>query len=354
MLYNMRRIYFVAAALAAFMMSCSGGRREVVEESAIPVCRAELTDVALDDSTMFPTDLVLLSDSILAVHERKNQTGFMTIYNTNSQQPVAAVGVIGEGPDDFVNPRLLHCLNTEKEFYIGDAKKIVRFSADSLSAEGYSGNKIMSLPSDAMFYNYILINNDSQLVYSQTGEHPISRFNKSTRELTFTDYWPEVDWAEGSDFIRNMEVFANCMTSAGNEIAIAYHNWNVISIIDSDGGRRAEIYLPEWDYNNGRMHIDTSAGNLVFDNDARIFFTKIKSDAGHIYALDWAATKEQIRNGEAGSSIYVLDWDGNIIRKIVFGRSVSNFCVKDGAIPYVTAIGDDGEVHVFGCRLTAE
>ncbi|MDE6339863.1 MAG: TolB-like 6-bladed beta-propeller domain-containing protein, partial [Muribaculaceae bacterium] len=264
---------------------------------------------------------------------------------------ISAIGRIGEGPDDFINPRILNSLTTGDAFFIGDAKKVVRYSADSICLAYYAGGIRQSLPPEVMLYNYLLIDSDSLFVYSQTGEHPVSVYDPHDQRLSFIDYFPDIEWNEGSEYIRNMEVFANCMTSNGENIAIAYHNWNTISIITPAGDCRAELFFPDWDYNLEKMHIDHSTGNLKFSKDAKIYFTKIRSNKRYIFALGWSATKEQIRMDDAVSFIYVLGWDGNVVKKVVFDKGVANFCISGDSIPYVTAIGDDGEIHVFGCKL---
>lgn len=348
----MYRLLIFGIALMMVTISCSKNKKNIIVDEEYPVLNAKLTDVVLDENTLFPTDLYLLSDTILVVNDSKNKDGFITFYDTNTQQPIAAFGKIGDGPNDFINPRFLHNKTTDHDLYVGDAKKIVQFSVDSIREMNYQGERVMSVPIEMMFYNYILMDNDSVIVFSQTGEHPISGLNKKKQELKFTDYYPDIQWDGGSEYIRNMEVFSNSMTSNSELIAIAYHNWNIISIVSLNGKPKNEIYLPEWDYNQQRMHIDPSTGNLILDSDAKIFFTKIKSSREHIFALGWSVTKEEIKNGDASSFIYVMDWEGNVKKKILFDRSVSNFCVYNETIPYVTALGDDGEIHVFKNELT--
>lgn len=80
-------------------------------------------------------------------------------------------------------------------------------------------------------------------------------------------------------------------------------------------------------------------------------FTKIKSNKDYIFALGWAATKDQIKKENAVSYIYINDWNGDITKKVTFNRNVSNFCIDHDSIPYVIATGDDDELHVFECEI---
>lgn len=347
----MKKVFVILGIIAFLIISCSQSHKNIVDEGAYPAVNMKLREVAFDEHTMFPTDVLIFSDSILVVHERKNQIGFLTAYNILTNQLLSAFGAIGDGPNDFLNPRILHDLTTNENLYIGDLDKITRFSIDSITTSGYNGEKIQTLPSEIKGYNYLLIDNDSLIAYNQAGEHPLSVFNKQAKSLRFTDYYPEIDWKEGSEYIKNTDVFANCMTSNGELIAIAYHNWNTISIITPNGDVIKELYFPDWDYNIGKMSIDPTTKNLRFDENAKIYFTKIRSNDNYIFALGWSATKAQIKNGEVPSFILVMDWEGNIIRKINFDRSVASFCINNETIPYVTAMGDDGEIHVFGCDL---
>lgn len=342
--------FLKSIAILIFVSACSTKSNKIAVISDYAEVHADLCDFAINDNLLFPTDLIIQSDSILTVYEAKNTSSFLNTYNTNTLELISAKGDIGDGPKDFINPRILHDLTTDGSFYIGDVKKICAFPIDSLSQEYYTGSIIQSIPPEMMYYNYILIDRDSIIVYSQTGEHPISIFNRQNLKLSFTDYFPDIDWGEGSPYILNMDVFANSMTSNGENVAIAYRNWNAVSLITPEGEIISEVYLPDWGYNRNKMRLDSSA-NLTFEEDAKIFFTKIKSNDKYIFALGWADTKEHIKNNIASSFIYMIDWEGNIIKKINFDKGVSNFCINGDSVPYVIAMGEDGELHVYQCII---
>lgn len=342
----------VSVAMSAFLMaSCSNNAKSAGDFADFTISNVELKSVVFDEGTMFPTNLILLSDSLLVVNEPKMKGGFIHVYDTHNQKTITELGVIGDGPNDFASPRFLTNLDTHNTFCVGDASKIVRYYVDSLDIKDYAGDKILSVPSEMRLYNNVLTINDSIIIYNQTGDHPISVFNILTDKLGFIDYLPKTTWAGGTEFIKNMEVFDNSMTSNGREIAVAYKNWNILSIITTDGNVKKELYLPDWDYNLEKMHFDSSTGNLDIDSDAKKFYTKIMSNKDYVFALGWNATNAQIRNGEATSFVYVIDWDGNIVKKIMFDRPVSNFCINKDSIPYATAMGDDGEIHIFQCYV---
>ena len=48
----------------------------------------------------------------------------------------------------------------------------------------------------------------------------------------------------------------------------------------------------------------------------------------------------------------IINWEGNVLKKITFDKSVSSFCIDDDTIPYVIAMGDDGELHVYECSIS--
>lgn len=340
------QIVIIALIITMTVCSCSRKEKPVIEDNSYPIVNAQLKSVEFDDKIMMPTNLILLEDSILVVYEPKMKDGFLSAFNTNTSHLISTFSTIGESPEEFMNPRILNALSTHDTFYVGDAQKIMSYNATSILTDEIKGARILSVPQEMRHYNNILSLSDSLIVYTQTGEYPISLYDISNDKLKFTSYFPSIDWTEGTPHIKNMEVFANCMTSDGRNIAIAYHNWNTISIVTPEGDVIKELFFPEWDFNKEKMKIEPSTGNLTLDSSCKIFFTQIRSNSKYIFALGWSETKDSIKNGEASSYIYVIDWEGNVVQKITFDRSVSTFCVNDNTIPYVIAVGDDGELHV--------
>lgn len=345
----MRPLHLIPLLLPCLLDGCSNRQSAPSTVAEVPEVTAQLTEATFDEHSMYPVDLTLVADSFLVVNEAKNDVGFINVYNTASGTLVAEKGVKGSGPHDFVSPRFLHEFTTPDAFFIGDAGKISRFAVDSLAVDGYEGETVKSLPDAMRLYNYLIIDSDTLSVFSQTGEHPLTVYRPASGEVSYIDYTPSVDWTDGSDFIRNNEVFAASMTSAGGDIAIAYRNWKIISIIRPDGSVKAEITFPGFDSNRYRLRIDET-GNLAADPDALIHFTRVKSTESHIFALGWDAPKSALRKAMATPAIYVIDREGNLVRTIRFPRSISSFCVSGDSIPYVTAIGDDGELHIYACR----
>lgn len=332
------------------MAAACGTKNETASETEATMLQtreAEAIDV------LYPLDVQLVGDSTLVVYEGKNQAGFLQVYNLDGEK-IAEIGNIGDGPDEFINPRLLESLNTPNALCIGDLRRIVYYDMDSARREGYAGREAMALGSDFRIYNYFLVNNDSVAVIAQTGEHPLTRIDKRTGEASWVDYFPEVADLSADPLVKNMELFANSATSRGDRIALAYTNFNIVAILDADGREIKTVKLPEWDYNAGLISIDNNR-NITRDADARLFFTKVKSTKDYIFALGWNETNDSMKAGTAKSSVYQIDWDGNIVGKFDFDRMISNFAVApDNKIAYAVGMGDDGELHVFHVAEAAE
>ena len=346
------QIVIIALIITMTVCSCSRKEKPVIEDNSYPIVNAQLKSVEFDDKIMMPTNLILLEDSILVVYEPKMKDGFLSVFNTNTSRLISTFASIGESPEEFINPRILNALSTHDSFYVGDAKKIMRYNSSSFHTDDIKGSRILSVPQEMKYYNNILTLSDSLIVYTQTGEYPISLYDIPTEKLNFTGYFPSIEWTEGTPYIKNMEVFANCMTSDGKNVAIAYHNWNTISIVSPQGNVIKELFFPEWDFNKEKMKIEPTTGNLSLDPSCKVFFTQIRSNSKYIFALGWSDIKDNIKTGVASSYVYVIDWEGNVLKKITFDKSVSSFCVNDDTIPYVIAMGDDGELHVYECSIS--
>lgn len=340
-MYKLNKALIIGAV--GLMAAACGTKTETTSEAEATMLQtheAEAIDV------LYPLDVQLVGDSNLVVYEGKNQAGFLQVYNLDGKK-IAEIGNIGDGPDEFINPRLLESLNTADAICIGDLRRIAYYDMDSVAREGYAGREAMTLGSDFRLYNYFLVNNDSVAVIAQTGEHPLTRIDKSTGDVSYIDYFPDVADLSTDPLVKNMELFANSATSRGDRIALAYSNFNVVAVLDVDGREVKIVKLPQWDYNAGLISIDNNR-NIKKDADARLYFTKVKSTPDYIFALGWNETNESMKAGTAKSSIYQIDWDGNVVGKFDFDRMISNFAVApDNKIAYAVGMGDDGELHVF-------
>lgn len=330
--------------LSSLLTAACGSKTEIVSEDESTKLQTKETE-AID--VLYPLDVQLVGDSNLVVYEGKNQKGFLQVYNAASGEKVAEFANIGDGPDEFVNPRLLESLNSQNALCIGDLRRIAYYDIDSINREGYAGREAMALGSDFRLYNYFLINGDSMAVIAQSGEHPLTRIDKRSGEVAYVDYFPETTDLSTDPLVKNMELFANSATSNGERIALAYSNFNIVAIIDPEGREIKAVKLPQWDYNVGLISVDNNR-NIKKDSDARLFFTKVKSTKDYIFALGWNETNDSMKAGNAKSSVYQIDWDGNVVNKFEFDRMISSFAVNaDNKIAFAVGMGDDGELHVF-------
>ncbi len=337
--------------IASWIVSCSNtDNNKILQSSSIPTTDVKTSDTPYSQSTMFPQDALLLSDSILVVYEPKLEDGFICVYNDKTHDQIAQFGSLGPAPDQFINPRpLFDGILSADKFFVADLKGIYAFDAFNDYSNRVKGDFIEQIPEDFKLYNYLLANNDSVMVCSQTGPHQLSIYNKTTKAVGYRDFFPNNTDIATNDLVKNMNVYEASYTCSENLVAAAYHNWKQIDIYDLSTGEVTNVRFDDYLYNKDMIRYDTNKQIIDIADDAKIYFTQIKSTKNYIYALCWDNIKSVIGKAQVTPTVYQIDWQGNAIAKYKFDRPIANFCIYNDTIKYAIGILEDGEMHILHC-----
>lgn len=335
---------------STILFSCSQSDKDYhVNFSKVPQIKVN-TEIAGFNDCLYPKDIMHTQDSILVVYEPIGDEYYIKIYNTGTKKLMNHLCHRGESPEDFINPRFIQNMDTSNtSFIIGDIHRICRFNIDSITDESYTGQDILRIPVQLNMYNYLFMLNDKIILYSQTGEHSITEYNRTDEKLQYIDIHPDYLTEEISPLNLNMEIYDATYFSNNKLIIKAYKNWNQIDLIDINSFKVKSLLFPDHLYNKKHYIYESSNHTAYKDPDAKTFFTKVKSTTNYIYALNWNAKPTDIKNGETASIIYKLDLQGNPIASYVFDCPVSNFSIdnKSEDITYLIGIADDGEIHIL-------
>ncbi len=344
----MRQI--VTASLLLSLISCGKSSESITVD--FENCQNETlsTTICSFDESLYPIDLVQADDSILVVYEPKGENYYLKVFDINTGKMINSLCNKGNGPEDYLNLRFMPGLDIGGNcLAVGDFRRINAFATDSIATQGYTGHTILIIPEQLGLYNYILSINDNKIVFSQTGEHPVSIFYPETQEVIYIDHHPDYITEELSPLVMNMEIYDATYACHNNLVVKAYKNWNQIDLIDSETHEIKSLIFNDHTYNRDHYSIDTETGTVSKDPDAKIFFTKVKTSDKYVFALNWDAKPEDIKNGNATSTIYKLDYDGNAVARYTFDTPVSNFGIDkvNDRINYLIGIGNDGEIHIL-------
>lgn len=334
-------LFFILVSL--FTLSSCADKKEVLNLSRVKESKLQLEEISFDVPSLFPKGCCV-KDSFLIVFNPKDKEGFLYIYDKGDKTFLKKYGTIGEGPDDFKNPRFLfndNLLPSKNTLLIGDGTRLYAVNIDAiLNSSGKAHDVLTEIPGNLRLYNYLLHNNDSMLVVNQTGEHQLTFYNKRTKTTDLKNYFEKNGiLKDASDFCRAMQIYDAYYSSNRERIAIAYKHWKQIDILSASGDLIKQIYFPDYDYNRGKMSLDGES--LRLGEDARMFFSFIYPTNDFFYALCWDNTKTNIKQGSARASIYQFNWEGELKEIFRLDKAVSYFCIDSSGMLYAVGISED-------------
>jgi hypothetical protein len=110
----------------------------------------------------------------------------------------------------------------------------------------------------------------------------------------------------------------------GNKVVLAYRFTDAIDIYNTDTHKGVKIHGPE------KFDVDFQpAGNVMYRTDkTRFAFVGGTTSENFIY-MCYSGKQTEAPNAYSAKFIYVYDWDGNPVRKLVLDRFVDAIAVSD-------------------------
>ncbi|WP_302801173.1 hypothetical protein, partial [Parabacteroides goldsteinii] len=253
-----------------FTFSSCTEKKEVLTLEHVKVSKLQLEETPFDIPSLFPKGCCI-KDSFLVIFDPKDKDGFLYIYNKEKKTLLNKYGIIGEGPNDFKNPRFLFNDNlqiSKNTLLIGDVTSLYTVNIDSIFSSSKKAHYIQTeIPENLRLYNYVLQDNDSMLIVNQTRDHQLTFYNKLTHTIELKNYFEKNRYLkDASDFCHVMQIYDAYYSSNKERIVIAYKNWKQIDIISTSGKLIKHIYFPNYDYNKSKMSLDGKS--LRIEDDA--------------------------------------------------------------------------------------
>lgn len=326
-------------------LSCSENKPVAIDLRGVPTVEVHLEKLALENPPLYPKGCCW-ADSFLIVFDPKDRDGFLSVYEGN--RLLGKYGTMGEGPDDFVNPRLLSngkTIGASRDIQVGDGHAIYTLNVDAALAQvDKTDLPCTRIPKELSLYNYVLRNTDSVLVVQQTSDYQLSFYDKLASQTRGRNYFDRVSSVgDASDFCYATQIYDAYYLSGDSTLAIAYRYRKLIDVLSLSGEWKHRVYFPGYDGNDSKMSLEN--GNLKLDDSACMFFSFAAATDGHYYFLCWDDTKSNIRQGKAKTKIYETDLNGCVQAVIQLDKSISYVCLGRS---YLYAIGlSEGEDMQF-------
>lgn len=346
---NKTLITLLTLTFSIVSISCKDSK-EIIDITQIPKSSISLQKAKLDFQTLFPKECCV-RDSFLILFDPKDKDGFLHIYNKNNGAFLTKYGTKGEGPNDFVNPRPIFNKNfhtSDKGVQIGDVNAVYWLDIESVVHHVDEPKKTaIKMPDKLRLYNYVLHNSDSLLIVNQTRDYQLTFYNKQDASLKLENYFDINKISkEASDFCNVMQVYDAYYSSNNHTIAIAYKNWKQIDLISLNGKLVKQLYFPNFNSNTNEMGFKN--GSFEMSENAQIYFSYIFPAKDYFYALCWENTRTNIKKGIATSSIYKINWNGELKHIYHLDKPISFFCIDSNKL-YAVGVSskDDLDLSIF-------
>lgn len=300
----------------------------------------------VSDSILFPTEFVLF-DNLLIISDY-GDTDYFKLIDVKSDKVVKQFGRLGDGPCELKPNSILQKVNdstlgvfdrqnfTYLEFPLENADSI--FCQNETKKFDFNIQKLIKLDSEIYLgvglYDgrYILTNSSNYSIDSVFIEYP---FNNDL-PISFE----EKAMLFQGNFTNNLDKSRIAFATRSSPVLdiLSFQN-NEVELIKRIQGSTLPIFTSE---NSGEM-----VGASLGDHNVWGFLSITSSDS-FIYGLySGKKTKEEYQKSNL---VYVYDWDGNIIKKIVLDQEVSDIVVDDSD-DYLIGYLDDGKSNLYQFNL---
>lgn len=334
--------FFCIIVCLLFFSSCSDVHKKSIDILEIPLEYAKFNIHNIDSTKILnPKGLYCYKDYVIMIEPKNNPV--FSFWNSKNLQYCFSDGFIGNGPNEFINPRSNYFAATDSSFFILDSN--IEWEVQTIKNSIQIINKEPIIIPDAI-NQLIRLTDKKYLMAGNTdgknnAEHIL--YDANIGEYTYFGKYPSKNIPNERKFIFDFKY------TAGRDdkpyIWDFYENHNLIRQYDLEGKLLQEIQLK----NIEKRHNSDSKSS---DQQNRPFWMIIQTTSKHIYALFY--TGETIKNIYSEGAIPELqewDWQGNLIRRILFNKKYDHIAVSENEILYAINTIDEFNYQIYSYEL---
>lgn len=318
-----RKYYFFIYAIIIGTIGC--GKDETIK-------RFKLTDfepINVSDQIIdFETDQLIaipvltIMDDLLIVKDGSGlSNNFIHLFEKNTLKHLNSVGLLGEGPGEFMNSGQITVGYNPNEFWLAENSKMKMFKFDKDSAlvdKNYKPSISKPMGNDFFLSRFqfmsdsLAIGAGIEVLSTNTFRVRLGIWNLNQGSTSKFGYeHPKLTNERTNAFFS--------YSKAHQMFALAYSSHDIMSILSLDGGLKFNII-----------------GEKEFDNDNRRigFFDRVHIDSNQIIALYLSDERFVIKDGAAprgkgATKLLFFDLEGNLQKIIETGHEIYNFAVDE-------------------------
>ncbi len=302
----------------------------------------ELTGVSKPVDVIFKVSetKMVTKDSLLIVQNRHNNNSYM-MFSLPDIHYIKSTGIIGNGPDEFLYPKIITGTNPGSKCLILNKNKV--YSIDSsLNLK----REMFTFPDTGSQFDSrdIAALNDSCFLYvnSTSRGKEISKISFSGDSSGVTDIF-------NLSFIKGHKGWATYIGDFGinrerDRIVYAYKYFKRLVFTTLDGNESRILY-----FNAPEIEKKDAINTLVPDNVTH--YWGISAQKNHLYLLYSGRTPIEVGNEFRSGKHYIFveqfDWNGNPVRKFKLDHW-GYFCVNEAETKlYLASVNDEDPFYEY-------
>ncbi len=272
---------------------------------------------------------ILAIDTLLVVISPNNDY-FFHIYDIKTFNLIKKFGTKGRGPGQFIAP----VFTGQKMARTPDGVNLLIYDwmrkrisniklLDELTIPGY---KVQSelLPKQMINVSNIIFRNDSIALYIPYDEESPGRFciyNFKSGERTFTPYVPDLGFKIHPNNLNAIyNTHSSCVNARRHCFVATPCLLGELDFFDMSCNYLGSSIIERSDEVKNAHY-----SKMIFETpNISYYFTDLQCYDDRIYAL-YTIKKYPNLDNETNSEIYVINWNGNPIKKYILDREISNF-----------------------------
>lgn len=320
--------------MVLLLVSGACTRKQTGANGAAAVETEALTGVRMEVSEKLNSygdiGLIKIGDEYFALVTDMANEPPLHLINVSTDTYLEGISRKGRGPGEFLQPNSL--VISGEEFIISDPmnyqltyvpfgvfedEKLRNHTAFAVNPVKFAGLAMSVFPADA----------DSYIAVGPIQTNENKRFTRvNVKEGTNSHFGEHEHFREDIPASTMQLSYREDGTYSGKrkKFATAKYFQDRIDIFDFDGKRESSYRGPEY-YEN--IDFETKEGNYLMSDDKNIHaYVHLTSTENYIYGL-YSGKKLNQKNRNLGDEVVVLDWEGNLVRRLSINRPAVRIAV---------------------------
>jgi hypothetical protein len=293
-------------------------------------------EITLTADIFFPKAMLLLTDSAIAVTEKRDEytlrilkTGIDSVYLAGK------CGRIGQGPGDMtssINSLQKDNYNLIEGIWLADIQsmKFFRYKTNSSTLED-NPVYVKKMSTQVFPCNKSFILNDSDILgVSSTINNQVFIYSDKNNALQGYDFYPIIP--NPYDHLVSKTVYSACLGLKPDKshFVLAYQWLQSLCIVSLD--KLSEpVYIRFKNAPFPQFNATDQQANIEIIKNLPLQYINLYTTDNHIYALYAGQKGNELENQSLsqGVSIHVFNWDGTALCTLNLDRIINCFCVDE-------------------------